>query len=59
MMKTQPTVTSGNASKVKVNGYNSHFLHAKRDRKRREADDRQAKYDAMTPVEKYWSVDNC
>lgn len=36
----------------KVNGYNSAHLHAKRDRKRREAEARQREHDVLTINEK-------
>lgn len=55
-MKTQAPTTTGNTSKIKVNGYNSTFLHAKRDRKRWEAEERQAKFDLLTPVQKYQRI---
>lgn len=38
--------------KGKTNGYSSIKLNAKRDRKRREAEDRQFKYDSLTTAEK-------
>lgn len=46
------TTGGGNASKRKQNGYSSIKLHAKRDRKRREAEDRQFEYDKKTTAQK-------
>jgi len=46
------TTTGGNASKRKQNGYCSVKLHAKRDRKRREAEARQRDYDKLTTAQK-------
>lgn len=36
----------------KTNGYSNHKLHAKLDRKRQEAEDRQAEHDSLTLKEK-------
>jgi hypothetical protein len=49
-MENKPT--SGNASKRKQNGYSSAKLHAKRNRKRREAEDRQFEYDKKSTAQK-------
>lgn len=49
---TSTTTGGGNASKRKQNGYCSVKLHAKRDRKRREAEDRQFEYDTKTTAQK-------
>ena len=53
MSKYENTPTGGMTSRpIKKNGYSSFKLHAKRDRKRFEADDRQAAYDALSIAEK-------
>lgn len=49
---TSTTAGGGNASKRKQNGYCSVKLHAKRDRKRREAEGRQRDYDSKTTAQK-------
>lgn len=48
-METKPTA---NSSKRKQNGYSSAKLHAKRNRKRQEAEDRQLEYDKKTTAQK-------
>jgi hypothetical protein len=44
--------TTSNSSRRKVNGYNSTGLWAKRNRKRQEAEARQAEYDKLTTAQK-------
>jgi hypothetical protein len=39
---------TGSSSRKKTNGYSSNFLHAKRDWKRKHAEERQADYKALT-----------
>lgn len=50
-MENTPTTTKGSQHK-KVNGYSSVTLHAKKDRKRAEAKDRQIKHDKLTLPQK-------
>ena len=46
------TGESKGSSKRKVNGYRSEKLHAKRDKKRREAESRQRHYESLTIKER-------
>jgi len=56
---TQSTSThvssEGNKNRlhIKQNGYSNHFLHAKKNQKRAEAEARNAKYAALTTKEKF------
>ena len=46
------TTVNKNATKRKQNGYSNFTLHAKRNRKRQEAEERQAAYDKLSLAEK-------
>ena len=51
----QSITSATNSSGESLSGrdsYSSHFIHAKRDRKRREAEERQAEYDKLSIQEK-------
>lgn len=47
------TTSSTGAPRKGRDSYSSHHLHAKRNRKRQEAEDRQSTYDALTLKEKF------
>jgi hypothetical protein len=49
---TDSTSSSSTHSKIKVNGYSSVVLHAKRDRKRIDAEARQREYDSLSLSDK-------
>lgn len=49
---TDSTSSSSTHSKIKVNGYSSVMLHAKRDRKRIDAEARQREYDSLSLSDK-------
>lgn len=48
----KPNTKPASARPVKVGGYSSATLHAKRRTRQREADDRQAAYESLTTNEK-------
>jgi len=52
-VSTSTGTTVSRGGKRKENGYSSFFIHAKRDRKRKEAEARQAAYDKLTIAEKF------
>jgi hypothetical protein len=55
MINEQPS--GEGKSKRKTNGYCSTTLHARRDKRRREADFRQGSYDGLTLKEKFDTLD--